>query len=89
MVVRDIALYELTGAAVHYCHMSTAESIEAIRQAKKRGANVSCETAPHYFTLNDESVLDYDANFKMNPPPCGLKMTEKRSLKSLWTAQLI
>jgi dihydroorotase len=48
--------------------MSTAESIEAIRQAKKRGANVSCETAPHYFTLTDEAVLDYDTNFKMNPP---------------------
>ncbi len=68
MVVRDIALSELTGATVHFCHMSTAESIEAIRQAKKRGVNVSCETAPHYFTLNDESVLDYDTNFKMNPP---------------------
>jgi dihydroorotase len=48
--------------------MSTAESIEAIRQAKKRGANVSCETAPHYFTLTDEAILDYDTNFKMNPP---------------------
>ncbi len=68
MVVRDIALSELTGAAVHFCHMSTAESIEAIRRAKKRGVNVSCETAPHYFTLNDESVVDYDTNFKMNPP---------------------
>ena len=68
MVVRDIALCELTGAAVHFCHMSTKESIEAIRQAKKRGANVSCETAPHYFTLTDRSVIDYDTNFKMNPP---------------------
>jgi len=68
MVLRDIALCELTGAAVHFCHMSTAQSIEAIRQAKKRGANVSCETAPHYFTLTDEAVLDYDTNFKMNPP---------------------
>jgi dihydroorotase len=68
MVVRDIALCELTGAAVHFCHMSTKESIEAIRQAKKRGANVSCETAPHYFTLIDTAVIDYDPNFKMNPP---------------------
>jgi len=68
MVVRDIALCELTGAAVHFCHMSTAESIEAIRQAKKRRANISCETAPHYFTLTDSDVLDYDTNFKMNPP---------------------
>ncbi|MCP3940843.1 MAG: dihydroorotase [Desulfobacteraceae bacterium] len=68
MVLRDIALCELTGAAVHFCHMSTAESIEAVRQAKKRGANVSCETAPHYFTLTDGAVKDYDTNFKMNPP---------------------
>ncbi|MBA3011774.1 MAG: dihydroorotase [Proteobacteria bacterium] len=68
MVVRDIALCELTGAAVHFCHMSTIESIEAIRQAKKRGVNVTCETAPHYFTLNDGAVIDYDTNFKINPP---------------------
>ncbi len=68
MVVRDIALSELTGAPVHFCHISTRESVEAIRQAKKRGVNVTCETAPHYFTLTDEDVKDYDTNFKMNPP---------------------
>ncbi len=68
MVVRDIALAELTRGFVHFCHISTSESIEAIRQAKKRGVNVSCETAPHYFTLTDEAVKDYDTNFKMNPP---------------------
>ena len=68
MVVRDIALSELTGGRVHFCHISTAESIEAIRQAKKRGARVTCETAPHYFTLADEDVREYDTHFKMNPP---------------------
>ncbi|MBC8441323.1 MAG: dihydroorotase [Deltaproteobacteria bacterium] len=68
MVVRDIALSELTGAWVHFCHVSTKESVEAIRQAKKRGVNVTCETAPHYFTLTDADVKDYDTNFKMNPP---------------------
>ena len=68
MVVRDIALSELTGARVHFCHISTKESVEAIRQAKKRGVNVNCETAPHYFTLTDEDVKEYDTNFKMNPP---------------------
>jgi dihydroorotase len=68
MVVRDIALAELTEGSVHFCHISTEESIEAIRQAKKRGVNVSCETAPHYFTLTDDAVKDYDTNFKMNPP---------------------
>ena len=68
MVVRDIALSELTDAPVHFCHISTKESIEAIRQAKKRGAKITCETAPHYFTLTDEDVKEYDTNFKMNPP---------------------
>lgn len=68
MVVRDIALCELTGARVHFCHISTKESVEAIRQAKKRGVTVTCETAPHYFTLTDADVKDYDTNFKMNPP---------------------
>ncbi len=68
MVVRDIALSELTEAPVHFCHISTKESVEAIRQAKKRGVKITCETAPHYFTLTDEDVKDYDTNFKMNPP---------------------
>lgn len=68
MVLRDIALSELTGAAVHFCHISTKESVDAIRQAKKRGVGVTCETAPHYFTLTDEDVKAYDTNFKMNPP---------------------
>lgn len=68
IVVRDIALSELTGAAIHFCHISTKESVEAIRQAKKRGVKVTCETAPHYFTLTDKDVKDYNTNFKMNPP---------------------
>lgn len=76
MVVRDIALSELTGARVHFCHVSTKESVEAIRQAKKRGARITCETAPHYFTLIDEDVKEYDTNFKMNPP---LRSKEDRS----------
>ncbi|MDD9304609.1 MAG: dihydroorotase [Desulfobacter sp.] len=68
MVCRDIALAELTGSRVHFCHMSTQESIEAIRQAKKRGVNVTCETAPHYFTLTDQDIPPYDTHYKMNPP---------------------
>jgi len=68
MVLRDIALSELTGAHVHFCHISTRESVEAIRRAKQRGVNVTCETAPHYFTLTDEDVKDYNTHFKMNPP---------------------
>jgi len=68
MVFRDIALAELTGAKVHFCHMSCAESIEAIRHAKAKGIAVTCETAPHYFSLTDEDIPPYDTHFKMNPP---------------------
>ena len=68
MVERDIALSELTGAHVHIAHVSASESVRAIREAKKRGVNVTAETAPHYFTLTDKDVGEYDTNAKMNPP---------------------
>jgi dihydroorotase len=68
MVMRDIALAELTGAALHIAHVSTAGSVRALREAKARGVNVTAETAPHYFTLTDEAVRQYDPNTKMNPP---------------------
>jgi dihydroorotase len=68
MVMRDIALSELTGGAVHIAHVSTAEAVQAIRQAKARGVHVTAETAPHYFTLTDEAVKDYDTHTKMYPP---------------------
>ena len=68
MVMRDVALSELTGAAVHIAHVSTAEAVNVIRQAKARGVRVTAETAPHYFTLTDEAVKDYDTNTKMYPP---------------------
>lgn len=68
MVLRDIALCELTGAGVHIAHVSTAESVQAIRDAKNRGIEVSAETAPHYFTLTDSAVKEYGTLAKMNPP---------------------
>ncbi|MFP4159002.1 MAG: dihydroorotase [Desulfobacterales bacterium] len=68
MVMRDIALSELTGTPVHIAHVSTRQSVEAIRAAKARGAPVTAETAPHYFTLTDEAVKSYDTRAKMNPP---------------------
>ncbi len=68
MVMRDIALSELTGAPVHIAHVSTAESIRAIREAKARGVPVTAETAPHYFTLTDAAVIEQGAAAKMNPP---------------------
>jgi dihydroorotase len=68
MVMRDIALAELAGTRLHICHVSCAESIAAIRAAKDRGVQVTAETAPHYFTLTEEAVAEYDTRAKMNPP---------------------
>ena len=68
MVYREIALAEFTGTKVHIAHVSTAMAIDLIRAAKGRGVRVTAETAPHYFTLTDETVLGYDTNTKMNPP---------------------
>jgi dihydroorotase len=68
MVSRDIALSDLTQTPVHIAHVSTRESVDAIRDAKNRGVKVTAETAPHYFTLTDQAVGDYDTHAKMNPP---------------------
>jgi dihydroorotase len=68
MVMRDIALSELTGAPVHIAHVSTRESVRAIREAKARGVAVTAETAPHYFLLTDDAVRTHGADAKMNPP---------------------
>ncbi len=71
MVERDISLSELTGGQVHICHMSARQSLRAVRDGKARGVRVTCEVAPHHFTLTD-AALDgptrYDTNLKMNPP---------------------
>ena len=66
-IKRDIALAKETGCAYHVCHISTRESVELIRAAKKEGVDVTCETAPHYLLLN-ENDLQEDGCFKMNPP---------------------
>lgn len=66
-IERDLRLAEETGCKYHVCHISTKESVELIRQAKKRGVDVSCETAPHYLVMND-GMLQEDGRFKMNPP---------------------
>lgn len=67
-VYRDLALAEYTGHAVHIAHVSTSEAVALIRQAKAKGCKVSAETAPHYFTLTDQDVGEYNTNAKMNPP---------------------
>ena len=66
-IKRDLELVKETGCAYHVCHISCKESVELIRQAKRDGLNVTCETAPHYLIL-DESDLKDDGKFKMNPP---------------------
>jgi dihydroorotase len=71
MVERDVSLAELTGSHVHVAHMSARQSLRAVRAGKERGVRVTCEVAPHHFTLTDESLdgpVKYDTNLKMNPP---------------------
>jgi dihydroorotase len=68
MVMRDIALCELTQTPLHIAHVSTAESVRNIRDAKSRGIQVTAETAPHYFSLTEDAVKEYNTNAKMNPP---------------------
>ncbi len=66
-IARDLKLAEETGCAYHVCHISTKESVALIREAKARGVDVTCETGPHYLIL-DDSDLQEDGRFKMNPP---------------------
>ena len=66
--LRDCALAELAGARLHLAHVSTRGAIEAVRRAKEKGLPVTCEVAPHHWTLTDEAVADYDTNTKMSPP---------------------
>jgi dihydroorotase len=68
MIERDLRLVEATGGRWHAAHVSTTASVDAIRQAKKRGLNVTCDTAPHYFALNEVAVGDYRTFAKVRPP---------------------
>ena len=68
MIFRDVTLARLTGARLHVAHVSTAGGVEIIRRAKERGASVTAETCPHYFTLTDDAVRTFDTNTKVNPP---------------------
>jgi dihydroorotase len=68
MVMRDLALARMTGARLHFLHLSTAGSIAMLRRAKATGLAVTAEVAPHHFTLTDAEVASYDPVFKVNPP---------------------
>ena len=68
MVMRDLALARLTGAPIHFQHLSTAGSVDLVRRARARGQRVTAEATPHHFTLTDASCASFDAVFKVNPP---------------------
>lgn len=68
MVERDLRILSLTGGRYHAAHLSTAAAIDAIRKAKREGLNVTCDTAPHYFALNETAVGDYRTFAKVSPP---------------------
>jgi dihydroorotase len=77
MVYRDIALLEKTGGRLHVAHISSGNSVDLVRHAKAKGLAVTCEVAPHHFTLTDEAVRGYDTNTKMSPPLRSNKDIEK------------
>jgi dihydroorotase len=81
MVTRDLVLLEQTGGRLHVAHVSCEGSVRAIREAKARGLRVTCEVAPHHFTLTDQAVSTYSTHAKMNPP-----LREDRDLKALLAA---
>lgn len=68
IVTRDILLAEYTGGKLHIAHISTANAVELVRAAKKKGVKVTAEVTPHHFTLTDDVLVGYDTNYKMNPP---------------------
>ena len=68
LIERDLRLVEMTGGKYHVSRVSTAASVDAISRAKSRGLPVSCDTAPHYFTLNEEAVRGYRTFAKVSPP---------------------
>ncbi|HXU00197.1 MAG TPA: dihydroorotase [Polyangia bacterium] len=68
MVARDLELCALTGARYHVAHISSADSVRLVREAKRRGLPVTCEVTPHHLTLTDEACAGYDTSTKCNPP---------------------
>ncbi len=67
-IERDISLAEKARVVLHICHVSCAESVEVIARAKKKGIKITADTCPHYFSLSEEALLEYDTNMKINPP---------------------
>jgi dihydroorotase len=70
MVMRNVALAAMTGGHIHICHVSTRESVEAIREGKRSGVNVTAEVSPHHLTMTEAACMGYNTNAKMKPPLC-------------------
>ena len=68
MIARDIEIARYTGGRVHICHISSPRSVELVRRAKNDGIKVTCEVTPHHLTLTENTVVNYDSNYKMSPP---------------------
>lgn len=81
MVARDIALAGLTGARLHLAHISTEGAVRLVRAAKQEGLNISCEVTPHHLSLTDVCLMNYNTNYKVNPPLRG-----ESDVKALWAA---
>jgi dihydroorotase len=77
-IAKQIVLSSLTGYPIHFTHVNSVGALGLIKDAKKKGLKVTCDTCPHYFTLTDENVVGYDPNMKMNPP-----LRPKRHLKAV------
>lgn len=67
-VMRDVMISQYTGASIHIAHISTKNSMEIIREAKRKGIKISCEVTPHHISLSDEDIMTQDTSFKVNPP---------------------
>ena len=75
IVARDLAIARATGGRIHICHVSSARSVELVRRAKRDGVRVTAEVTPHHLVFTDDDLVDYDTNFKVNPP---LRTSEDR-----------
>ncbi|MCB4205371.1 dihydroorotase [Deferribacterales bacterium Es71-Z0220] len=78
MIIRDILLAKATKSRIHIAHVSTKGSLKLIKWAKEEGIDVTCEAAPHHFSFDENCLLDYDTNYKMNPP-----LREKEDLEAI------
>lgn len=81
MVIRDILLAKATKSRIHIAHVSTKGSVKLIKWAKEEGIDVTCEAAPHHFSFDEECLLGYDTNYKMNPP-----LREKEDIEAITDA---